>query len=276
MSKNNKGCLRTILFAVVVYNVLRVLISFFTDSSYSSDDYYYVDAACDEYVLENEETYDREHQREWKIPQVAASFCIGYPTFESVRRSEEEKRAEMAVPYRNENFWGALYRNLVDQTGNELDYLVDSLVNVATENQYSNLDLARLTVSFVQDIPYSFVMPMECEKYETKGKPCLGNIAYGIISPYDFLHTLYGDCDTRSVLLFVLLQKMGFDPMIVVSDEYAHAMLALNIPAQGDYLKYAGKKYYFWETTAQGWSIGMLPPDTNNKNYWKIALVNES
>ena len=72
---------------------------------------------------------------------------------------------------------------------------------------------------------------------------------------------------------YVILEHMGYDPMIVVSDEYAHAMLALNLPAQGDYIRYAGKKYYFWETTATGWGIGMLPPESNNKEYWKKALV---
>ncbi len=117
---------------------------------------------------------------------------------------------------------------------------------------------------------------MDCEDFETDGQPCIGNVPLGIISPYEFIHSLYGDCDTRSVLLYVLLAEMGFDPMIVVSDEYAHAMLALNVQAQGDHIRHEGKKYYFWETTAAGWPIGMLPPDVNNINYWKIALVNES
>jgi hypothetical protein len=275
MSKKKGGCLRTILFLVVVYNVLRLLIDLFSGGS-GTEEYVYVEPACDEYVLEDSETLNREHQREWNIPREAVSFCMGYPTLESVRRAEEAKRASMSTRVRDGNFWGGIYRNLVDQTGNELDYLADSLLNVGRSNQFDNLNLARLTVSFVQDIPYSYVIPSDCENYRTTGKPCLGNVPYGIISPYEFLHTLYGDCDTRAVLLYVLLQKMGFDPMIVVSDEYAHAMLALNIPAQGDYLRYEGKKYYFWETTATGWAIGMLPPESNNKNYWKIALVNES
>ena len=275
MSKKKGGCLRTILFMVVVYNVLRVLIALFSGND-GTEDYIFVEAACEEFLLEDAQTLNREHQREWNIPREALSFCMGYPTLESVSRAEAEKRADVDRRIRRTNFWGDIYRQLVDQTGNELDYLVDSLLNVASTYQYGNLDLARLTVSFVQDIPYSFVIHTDCNSYNTNGKPCLGKIPYGIISPYEFLHTLHGDCDTRAVLLFILLQKMGFDPMIVVSDEYAHAMLALNIPAQGDYLKYEGKKYYFWETTAVGWSIGMLPPDTNNIDYWKIALVNES
>ena len=132
-----------------------------------------------------------------------------------------------------------------------------------------------MIVTFVQDIPYSYVLNIDCDDYQTGDKPCIGNVALGLLSPYEFIHSLYGDCDTRAVLIYTILEELGFDPMIVVSDEYAHAMLALNIPASGDHLTYRGNNYYFWETTAKGWPIGMLPPTTNNVNYWKIALVNE-
>jgi len=267
-----KALVRTVLFILVVYNVLRFLISFLGEESF---DYIYVEAACQEETVVDPLTNNRAHLREWTIPEVAKSHCISYRTFEETSAMGAQNREALSVIW-PDNFWGGIYRQLVDQADGQLDYLVDSLRQVAAEQNYSSLDLAKLTVSFVQDIPYSFVLPIDCAEYRTDGQPCLGNVPYGIISPYEFLHTLYGDCDTRAVLLYVLLQKMDFDPMIVVSNEYAHAMLALNIPAQGEYLRHNGKKYYFWETTAKGWSIGMLPPDTNNKNYWKVALVNES
>jgi len=267
-----KALIRTIFFIVVVYNVLRFLISFLGDDV---TDYAYVEAACEEQLYVDSLTNDREHLREWSIPELASSYCIAYQTYEELNQIGAQSRSTLEVIW-PDNFWGGIYKQLVDQADGQLDYLVDSLRQVAVELNYSSLDLAKLTVSFVQDIPYSFVLPIDCDEYRTDGKPCLGNVDYGIISPYEFLHTLYGDCDTRAVLLYVLLRKMDFDPMIVVSNEYAHAMLALNIPAQGEYLRHNGKKYYFWETTAKGWSIGMLPPDTNNVNYWKVALVNES
>lgn len=141
-----------------------------------------------------------------------------------------------------------------------------------------NLDrskLAELVVTFVQDIPYSYVLPGDCESYKTNGKPCVGDVTLGIYSPYEFIHTLNGDCDTRSVLIYAILQELAFDPMILISDEYAHAMIALNIPTSGDYILSGGEKYYFWETTAKGWPVGMLPPTTGNKDYWKIALHDE-
>jgi len=155
-------------------------------------------------------------------------------------------------------------------------FIVDSLSFIAGQKQLSRVELAQMVVTFVQDIPYSYILDKDCATYQTNGKPCIGNIALGILSPYEFLHSLYGDCDTRAVLIYAILDELGFDPMIVVSNQYAHAMLALHLPSSGDHLRHRGKNYYFWETTAEGWLLGMLPPTTNNVNYWKIALVNES
>lgn len=272
-----KGCLQSILFFVVVVVIINVIINLL-DTGPSSEDrsYYDVGSVCDEFLQENAVTGDRIHQREWHVYERNETFCMGYESLDSINRSDELVRRGIRVRYTEVNFWGTIYAHLVEQGRHNLDYLADSLINVALEKSLSKMDLARLTVSFVQDIPYSFVLPVPCSEYETNGTPCLGGIPYGIISPYEFVHSMYGDCDTRAVLLYVLLEKMNYDPMIVVSNQYAHAMIALNMPAQGDHISFAGKKYYFWETTATGWPLGMLPPDTNNIDYWEIALVNES
>ncbi len=272
-----KGCLQSILFFVVVLVVINVIINLLQTGPVDEDrSYYEVGSVCDEFLQENAVTGDRTHQREWHVYERNETFCMGYESLDSVNRNDEWVRKGMRVRYTEVNFWGTIYAHLVEQGRVNLDYLADSLTTVALDKGLSRLDLARLTVSFVQDIPYSFILPVPCSEYETNGTPCLGEIPYGIIGPYEFVHSLYGDCDTRAVLLYVLLEKMSFDPMIVVSNQYAHAMIALNIPAQGDHLSFAGKKYFFWETTATGWPLGMLPPDTNNIDYWEIALVNES
>lgn len=269
-----KGCLRSIIIFLILVSVIGQIMKFLEGGSerYRVSSY---DPDCEEVSLSNN-SGDKLHRRFWGFKEQNNTYCVTYQSLDSIERLEREKRLDMLINYREENFWGSIYASLVNQTGTKLDYLADSLYSVARENDYSKLDLVRLIVSFVQDIPYSYVIPSNCDEYQTDGKPCIGNIPYGITSPYEFVHSLHGDCDTRAVLLYVLLEKLQFFPMIVVSDEYAHAMLAIDLPAQGDFIRYAGRKYYFWETTATGWSIGMLPPDTNNVDYWEIALVNES
>lgn len=271
--KKKFGCLRTVIMFVVLVNLVNLLMDWIDSSNGSSES---PDVDCSELMLDDRSTGERAHRRHWSFSERHEAHCQVYSTFDEMTVQAEQRRNNMDISYKERNFWGALYEELIDQTQRELDFLADSLKNRSEQLGYSRLDMARLTVSFIQDIPYSYVLPGACTPEETHGTPCLGHRDYGIISPYEFMHTEQGDCDTRSVLLYLLLEKMGFDPMIVVSDEYAHAMIALNIAAQGDYLKFRGRKYYFWETTATGWPIGMLPPDTNNIKYWKVALVNES
>jgi len=267
-----KKFFQVLLFLIVVYNLLTFLIGLLVGNT-SSYSYERSDPNCEEYMYEVDSQEIRLHQRSWTNRQYQ-NFCLSYPSSGAINLEEEDKRDGLIDRIEDyENFWGEVYQELRDQSQGVVDFLTDSLSQVGSEKLLTEIEIASMVVSFVQDIPYSYVIAEDCSERETEGKPCLGNIPLGIISPYEFIHTQFGDCDTRAVLIYVILEQMGYDPMIVVSDEYAHAMLALNIPAQGDYIRYAGKKYYFWETTATGWGIGMLPPDTHNTNYWKMALV---
>lgn len=270
-----KGCLRSMVIFIALVTIINLVMSLFADRRSTSYDVPESDSACPE-ISDQDDFGWKHHQRFWGFSEQSRSYCMKYQTSEEVSDMQSGIRGEMSVSYLHENFWGQIYLELVSQTSEKVNFIADSLQLVAQQHNYSALDQARLIVSFVQDIPYSYVLPSDCSEFDTKGKPCLGNIPYGITSPYEFAHSHLGDCDTRAVLLYMLLERLHYDPMIVVSDEYAHAMLALNIPAQGDHLLHGGKKYYFWETTAIGWPIGMLPPDSNNIDYWEIALVNES
>ncbi len=216
-----------------------------------------------------------EHQRSWQFISNADNYCLSFRTkMEGHALSEEYRKATISRLSHPEDPWSELYRDF-SARDEQILFLVDSFRTIADSQQLSGIDLAELVLTFVQDIPYSYVIPGDCADRETGDNPCVGNVELGLFTPYEFLHTERGDCDTRSVLIFAVLERLGFDPAILISDEYAHAMIALNIPTAGDFVIYQGKKYYFWETTAKGWMAGMLPPSYGNKNYWKIALANE-
>jgi hypothetical protein len=115
-------------------------------------------------------------------------------------------------------------------------------------------------VSFV----ISFVQNM---KYERPGG------ILDLLAPLGSLAQRYGDCDSKAILLYVLLERMGIDCAMMWSHKYKHALLGINISTRGDYKKLNGKKYYFLETTYPGWSIGKLPPEFRNKSYWIIDEI---
>ena len=171
-------------------------------------------------------------------------------------------------------FWHNFYFGLYNHDKNQLAPLQDSLKALAATQNIPKHELAYTIVSFVQDIPYHYILSDDSCSTHTDF-PCVPSQRYGVLSPIEFLYSLSGDCDTRTVLLFTLLKNMGYSPVIVNSAQYGHSMLAIDIPTEGDFFEHKGRKFYFWETTATGWMPGMLPPEMSNKDYWTIILDHE-
>ena len=129
--------------------------------------------------------------------------------------------------------------------------------NEVFKNEFmSAKDRLLFVISFVQNI-----------KYDRPG----GTL--DLLSPLVTLAKMFGDCDTKAILLYVLLEKMGVDCAIMWSQKYKHAMLGVKISTSGSYKTFKGKKYYFLETTHPGWAIGDLPPDFKNKRFWFINEI---
>lgn len=176
--------------------------------------------------------------------------------------------------YSYPEFWGKVYRQLAESDQGQIKTVIDSLDQLARVDSLNYTAFAHAVVKMIQDIPYQYILSGVCTS-EQSDHPCYGNQRYGITSPVEFLYTLKGDCDSRTVLIYTILRHFNYDPVVLISKEYRHSMLALNIPAAGEYLTIAGEKYYFWETTATGWEPGIIPPGMENKKYWDIALKHE-
>jgi len=213
------------------------------------------------------------HHRSWNKYTFDSLYCLSYTLSSGAADLSKEFRYSIDSDERiYESYWSDVYSQLYRSDKENIFFLQDALQQIATKNKLTRNEFAKLIVSFVQDIPYSYVMPGLCDRVD---HPCRGNEKFGILSPVEFLYTLTGDCDTRSVLLYAILKHFGYDSLIMISNEYRHAMIAIDLPAYGDHIIYKGKKFYFWETTNTGWLPGMLPPDTNNIAYWNITLDHE-
>lgn len=213
------------------------------------------------------------HLRSWNKYTYDSVYCLSYQVSSKYISPSYEFRNKLHTRERNyENYWRNIYYELYQHDKEMISFLQDSLQEIATVNSLSRNELAYLIVSFVQDIPYNYVVPGPCDRND---HPCRSNEKFGILSPVEFLYSLSGDCDTRSVLLYSILKHFNFDPLIMISNQYRHAMIAIDLPAAGDFIIHKGKKFYFWETTNTGWLPGMLPPDVNNLAYWKITLDHE-
>ena len=77
------------------------------------------------------------------------------------------------------------------------------------------------------------------------------------------------DCDSRSMLIAVILNNCNYDAIMLISREYSHAMVAVNIPAPGQtyYLKEKDSEYIFGETTAQV-TWGLIAQNQSDRTKW--------
>ena len=76
------------------------------------------------------------------------------------------------------------------------------------------------------------------------------------------------DCDSRSMLVSVLLNYTGIDTALLISREYSHAVVVTDIPAPGQtFTMENGREYLFGETTARV-TWGMLAQDQADRTKW--------
>lgn len=194
----------------------------------------------------------------------------------SAINAEEFRNNILTEPkvYSSTKYWNGVYVQIYNEQKNYLNSIITSLKSLRKDRALNRNQFARVIVSLVQDISYTLVLAeRRCKDQIDYEGPCVSDIKYGIYTPVEFLSNLKGDCDTRTLLLYTILKQFEYNPIILTSKEYAHAMLALDIQASGDFILHNGRKHYFWETTASGWDVGVLPPSTRNKNYWEKTVL---
>ncbi len=184
----------------------------------------------------------------------------------------------------NDYQWSLLYNSLIENDKSKLENVFTTFDSIARANQLNKKQFAEMVVSCIQSIPYALVMQQNCNKdsYEENfikhqlekcPRCCISDIKYGIQAPVEFIANLKGDCDTRTVILFTILSKFGFDVAVLGSLSYQHSIIAINLPYSGTYKVIKGQKYYVWETTASGFQPGILDPKISNMNLWNVHLL---
>jgi hypothetical protein len=183
-----------------------------------------------------------------------------------------------------QTYWTSIYQALVTNDAAKLDSLAHYFADQRDSLSLNPTETAEAVVTFIQEIPYYLVHNGTCEEaanagnefmaeYHAEGKPCLANMAAGIQGPYEFIHNLKGDCDTRSVLCYTLLSKLGIPCSVWVSEVYGHSIIGIGTPASGNnYKTVGGQRHFATELTAKGFRLGMISPDHTDMDNWIITL----
>lgn len=158
--------------------------------------------------------------------------------------------------------------------------LFDSIRSV---HNLTQVKFAELIVSFIQDIPYTLIVPDGCnpglyqdrfirEYLSSDDARCDGFEKFGINTPVEFISSLNGDCDTRTLFLYTILSHYDYDVVLLSSEYYNHSLLGINLPISGKAYMYYNQRYVLWETTAPNIKPGVLPRDISDLKYWRISL----
>ena len=76
-----------------------------------------------------------------------------------------------------------------------------------------------------------------------------------------------GDCDSRAMLMVLILNQLGVDAILLVSPEYSHAVCAVDCPGKGARYRFGGKDYLIADTTAKV-GIGLIAEDMADPSKW--------
>jgi hypothetical protein len=216
-------------------------------------------------------------------------FQLGYNTHvREFQKSKEfhSKSVANSINLDQYQFYNNVFEKLHSYDANKIDFIVSKLKKLAGEKNYNAYESAELVVTFIQSIPYCLVHDFSCEKAikesnsdfliksHKQGKPCLPNIPAGVQSPYEFVHNLKGDCDTRALLAFTILSKLNIPSSIWMSQQYGQSVIGIGVPSTGVYKTVDGVRHFATELTAEGYQIGMISPDLRNTNNWEIGTFN--
>ncbi|MGB0526023.1 MAG: hypothetical protein ACPGJS_23785 [Flammeovirgaceae bacterium] len=226
----------------------------------------------------------RSHARSWRDLQFnryQGKLEVWENDFKHAKQNREKIRVRNARS--SQMYWRQIYQKLITHDAEQLDRVLENFITIGRDQKLNQLEFAQMVVSCIQDIPYVLIYADPCSELANesaelqalaKKHACKGPVKYGLQSPTEFMYNLKGDCDTRTVFLFTILSRLGYKVCILNSDAYGHSMFGIDISGKGKYKDYRGNHYYFWETTAKGWDIGVLPPEMGQVQHWDVIVAN--
>lgn len=125
---------------------------------------------------------------------------------------------------------------------------IRELADRFSERAFTDFDKVNLAMTFVQSFPYA---------YDDDSKGEEEYVRY----PIETLVDGSGDCEDKVALLGAILYEMDID--FVLLSLPGHLALAVHcdgVKAER-YIGFEGKRYYYVETTMEGWEVGQVPPD---------------
>lgn len=133
----------------------------------------------------------------------------------------------------------------------------------ATSNQlsYSRFQEAAATLAFAQSMTYSL------------DEDTTGYSEYWRY-PIETIHEETGDCEDTTILAGAVLRSLGHGVLPLLLPGHAALGVAAPPTTEGSFVVHEGRRYYYCETTSEGFKIGQLPSDIDGDTI-EIAPLRE-
>lgn len=120
------------------------------------------------------------------------------------------------------------------------------LSEISEQHGYSSFAEMSSVLAFVQTTDYQ-------SDDDTRGQPEFWQY------PVETLYDRTGDCEDSTILTAALLRRLGHGVVILLLPNHAAIGVAAPPGIQGDFVTWKGVRYFYAETTSEGWRIGDLP-----------------
>ena len=132
-----------------------------------------------------------------------------------------------------------------------IEMLVEQIEEAAQRKGYSEYETVSFVAAFVQSLPY------------TSDSVTTGFDEYPRY-PVETLVDNGGDCEDTSILLAAILNEMGYGTVLINPPNHLAVGVLGGEEIYGTYWELDGGKYYYLETTGDGFQIGEIPPEYAN------------
>lgn len=212
----------------------------------------------------------------WKLDSFVGKQIKAHIAVSFVQSEVAAQRYKNPFFLEKPNLTVADYKNYVRRMLSELmnnessllhsRYVVQEITRLCEKNELNEIDKLQFVLDFIQEsIEYelddesrALAMPKEYIRY-----------------PDELLYDQKGDCDCKAFFAMVCYYLMGYDVILLLSRQLGHSAVAVSVKntSLADYLnkeslddvtiEINGRKYYYCETTTDGFLIGDISEGVN-------------
>ena len=141
-----------------------------------------------------------------------------------------------------------------------IDMLVAEIEDAVQQSGFSDYETIEFAAAFVQSLPYTVdLVTTSFDEYPRY--------------PIETLVDNGGDCEDTSILLASIIDAMGYGVVLIKFSDHVAIGIKGGENVTGTYWEYGNSRYYYLETTGEGWRIGQLPEEYEGVSAYVYPLV---